>query len=179
MFVPNRLRKVITEEEIDNFVRNLATSLSIGNDELTILAIPDASAPFALHLMSLLPRGMCALHFLPKERGPWEYKLNLEGQKVVLLDTLIDTGRTMQPYVRIVLGARPKAMYCAALCYKKSVSPAHLVNRCITRPLALQPEFLIGYGLDYCGFFRDLPYIASVTPEILPRRESALPSYTP
>lgn len=85
----------------------------------------------------------------------------VEGQHVLIVDDVVDTGITLA-YVRDHLAARQP----------KSLRIAVLVDRTAPRKMQLIPEwsafrieaddddrFLVGYGLDHADYYRGLPYV--------------------
>jgi hypoxanthine phosphoribosyltransferase len=84
----------------------------------------------------------------------------IENKQVILVEDIVDTGLTMN-YLKSYLGARkPKSLTTVALLLK----PDSLKVSCAVDLVGfkIKNEFVIGYGLDYQGFYRNLPYIARV-----------------
>jgi len=85
------------------------------------------------------------------------------GRHLLLVDDIVDNGRTMQ-YLRELLAQRgPASIRCAALLEKPE-------RRLVDVPLdyvglRCPNEFVVGYGLDYRELYRNLPYIARLKPE--------------
>ena len=84
----------------------------------------------------------------------------LQGRNVLIVEDIIDTGLTLQ-YLREILGARaPRSLRTACLLSK----PA---RRKIDVPVEyigfeIEDRFVVGYGLDRDGLFRNLPEIAVI-----------------
>ena len=84
----------------------------------------------------------------------------IEGKNVLLVEDIVDTGLTMA-YLRKTLEARsPKRVLTASLLLK----PDALRVECPLDYVGFKigNEFVVGYGLDYQGYYRNLPYIAQV-----------------
>ena len=77
---------------------------------------------------------------------------------VVIVEDIIDTGRTLNDVVKILKGRDPLSLHVVTLLDKPS---RRLVDFKADLSLFTIPDhFVIGYGL-YCGeYFRNLPYIA-------------------
>ena len=82
---------------------------------------------------------------------------NIEGLNVLIVDDIVDTGYTMEFAIDHVkkLGA-------------KSVKTCVLLDKPSRRKVDLKPDyccfeiedlFVVGYGLDYHGFYRNVPYV--------------------
>jgi hypoxanthine phosphoribosyltransferase len=90
----------------------------------------------------------------------YDPETRLDGKHILLVEDIIDSGRTLNRLVE-VLGARsPKSLEMCALLHK------HIAPRLMLEPKFLgfdaPREFLVGYGLDHAEDFRHLPFIASL-----------------
>jgi len=84
----------------------------------------------------------------------------LEGKHILLVEDIIDSGRTLNRLVE-VLGARsPKSLAMCALLHKHIAPNLQLEPRFLG--FDAPKEFLVGYGLDHAEDFRHLPFIASL-----------------
>ena len=90
--------------------------------------------------------------------------LNLEGYDLLLVEDILDSGRTLY-YLREILEKRNPA----------SIRIATLLNKPARREADIAPdyscfevpdEFVVGYGLDYAEKYRNLPYIGVLKPEV-------------
>ena len=91
----------------------------------------------------------------------WAGPEEVEGRTVVIVDTILDTGHTLRAVVDMV-GARgaERVLTCVLLDKaERRVVPieADLVG------YAVPDTFLVGYGLDYAGRYRSLPYLARMS----------------
>lgn len=81
----------------------------------------------------------------------------LAGRHVILVDDIIDTGITLEAVCRMLQEHKPASIKTAVLCDKEerrvNGKNADYVGFCIP------DEFVVGYGLDYAGGYRNLPYI--------------------
>lgn len=85
----------------------------------------------------------------------------IEGQDLLIVEDIVDTGQTLN-YIQGVLRARRP----------RSLRTCCLIDKTPRREVEVQldyigfrfeeNEFLVGYGLDYAGLYRNLPYIASL-----------------
>lgn len=87
--------------------------------------------------------------------------LDLAGADVVVVDDILDTGRTLQKAVAHLRAKGAKTVRSCALLDKPSrrIVPfeADFVG------FEIEDAFVVGYGLDYDGRHRELPHIAKVT----------------
>ncbi|MBP8792935.1 MAG: adenylate kinase [Lutibacter sp.] len=88
---------------------------------------------------------------------------NLEGRTVVILEDIIDTGNTLQEIYEIFKDKKLKQLKIATLFFKPDVFKKELPIDYIG--ISIPDKFIIGYGLDYNGFARNLADIYQLTPE--------------
>jgi hypoxanthine phosphoribosyltransferase len=87
----------------------------------------------------------------------------IEGRHVLIVDDIIDTGFTMD-YLRETLKARyPASLRLCALLDKTSRRRRHV--EIDYRGFEIPDKFVVGYGLDYGGIYRNLPFICVLKPE--------------
>jgi len=93
---------------------------------------------------------------------------DVRGRDILLLDDILDTGRTLDYLVRHLRGLSPTSLHVAVLLRKQG-----------RQVVPMQPDFcgfdipdafVVGYGLDYNDEFRNLPYIAVLPDTYLSRR---------
>ena len=90
--------------------------------------------------------------------------VSIEGRHVIIVEDIIDTGRTLK-YLQDILNRRNAAsVKIATLLDKPSgrVTDLNVDWKCFDIP----DEFVVGYGLDYRENYRNLPYIGILKPEI-------------
>lgn len=88
---------------------------------------------------------------------------DIGGARVILVEDMVDTGLTLGYIRELLLGHNPASLEVCALFDK----PA---GRVVDVPIAyrgfeLPDRFVVGYGLDLDGRYRNLPYLASVRAE--------------
>lgn len=86
---------------------------------------------------------------------------NLEGRTVVILEDIIDTGNTLQEIYAIFKNKKVKNLKIATLFFKPDVFKKNLPIDYIG--ISIPDAFIVGYGLDYNGFGRNLASIYQLT----------------
>jgi len=82
----------------------------------------------------------------------------IEGRDVVIVEDIVDTGLTLA-YLQEILRARePRNLRTACLLSKPSRRKNDVVVDYIG--FTIEDRFVVGYGLDYAGRYRNVPYIA-------------------
>ena len=85
----------------------------------------------------------------------------LEGKDVLIVEDIIDSGRTLAHLTEILKQRGPKSIHLCTLLDKperRVKKQVHVDYTCFTIP----DEFVVGYGLDYDQKYRNLPYIGVV-----------------
>ncbi len=85
---------------------------------------------------------------------------DIEGEHIILVEDIIDTGTTIDYLQQIFAVRRPKTLRVACLLSKPE---AHKVEMKIDYTgFEISKEFVVGYGLDYDGIYRNLPDLMQV-----------------
>lgn len=90
----------------------------------------------------------------------YDPETKLEGKHILLVEDIVDSGRTLQ-HLLALLGARqPRSIEICALLHKNIATELHHPTKFIG--FDAPNEFLVGYGLDHAEDFRHVPYVASL-----------------
>ncbi len=169
-------RILIDSGEIGRCVERLALEISDAygrGDSVVGLVVLEGAARFAADLFGKVDTAMEVVYLragsyhggvestgtVTLEEG--DLLGRIEGRKVLIVDDIYDSGRTLDAVVRMVRRHEPADIKTCVLLEKDrrhDVSVA--VDFVGTR---VEDAFLIGYGLDYEGRYRDLPFIAAMT----------------
>ena len=84
----------------------------------------------------------------------------IEDRHVLLVEDIVDTGLTLQYLLKNISVRKPASLSLAALLIKDGVERPPL--DVAYEGFHIPPEFVIGYGLDFEGKYRNLPYVAVV-----------------
>ena len=89
---------------------------------------------------------------------------DITGRHVILVEDIIDSGLTLS-YLREFFGSRkPASIRTISFLDKTARHPSHLkTDYC---GFEIPDEFVVGYGLDYANYYRNLPYIGVLKPEV-------------
>ena len=161
---------LIPEVKIQSRVRELAAEISAeyGEQEITAICILKGSFIFfsdvIRHLESPLTCEFLGLSSYGNEQvSSGEVKVTLdlneplEGKHVIVFEDIVDSGLTLA-YILKSLGARRPASLrtCALLVKPHSLKTQVQIDY---TGFEIGDEFVVGYGLDYAGKYRGLPYI--------------------
>lgn len=84
----------------------------------------------------------------------------LTGKHILLVEDIVDSGRTLQKLVTLLQGRSPRSLEICALLDKHIATELHHPVR--FTGFDAPHEFLVGYGLDHAEDFRHVPYVASL-----------------
>lgn len=90
---------------------------------------------------------------------------NVEGQHILFVEDVIDTGLTLSYLLRLLRARGPASLEVCTLFDKPQHRLADIRLR--YKGFDLPDRFVVGYGLDYREAYRHLPYVAELTPEVL------------
>jgi hypoxanthine phosphoribosyltransferase len=84
---------------------------------------------------------------------------DLAGRHVLVVEDIIDTGRTLQRLLSLLRARQPASLAVCALLDKKIAPPIPEVR---FTGFECPKAFIVGYGLDHAERYRHLPYIAEL-----------------
>lgn len=87
----------------------------------------------------------------------------IAGRHVLIVEDIIDSGLTLHYLIRNLKVRQPESLNIAALLIKDGIERPPLSIE--YEGFHIPPEFVIGYGLDYAGKYRNLPYVAVMDPD--------------
>lgn len=90
----------------------------------------------------------------------YDPETELEGKHIVLVEDIVDTGRTLSRLMDLLQARKPRSVEICALLHKHIATELRYPTRFIG--FDAPNEFLVGYGLDHAENFRHVPYIASL-----------------
>lgn len=169
LFEPEALQKRIAElgHEINSEYRG---------EELVVLCVLKGSAPFTIDLIKHLNMRM-VLDFIStssygeatKSTGVVKMVKDMEedirGRHVLVVEDIVDTGLTLDYLKRHLTMRKPKSLKICSLLSK----PAHRKVELNIDFLGftIEDHFVVGYGLDYQSYYRNLPYIGILDTSLL------------
>ena len=90
----------------------------------------------------------------------YDPETELEGKHILLVEDIVDTGRTLNRLMDLLQARNPRSLEICALLHKHLAAELRYPTRFVG--FDAPHEFLVGYGLDHAENFRHLPYIASL-----------------
>src|SRR3954447_14523849 len=166
-------RIVYTQQQIAGRVREIGEEIAKAypDGDLLVLGLLKGSFIFLSDLVREIRRPLQIDFLVAASYGDatvssgtvklvYDPETELEGKHILLVEDIIDTGKTLQR-VMVLLGARqPKSLAICALLDKKLATQPRPELRFVG--FRAPPAFLVGYGLDHAENFRHLPFIADL-----------------
>jgi len=167
-----KLSPLIEKEVLQKRILEIASELNkklASEDDIVAICILKGSFVFFSDLVRKIDKdircefmGVSSYGSSTKSSGEVKVTLDLmtplEGKTVILIEDIVDTGLTMNFLQKKIMNRNPKALLTTSLLLK----PAALKTECHIDHVGFEIDnhFVVGYGLDYNGLYRNLPYIA-------------------
>ena len=87
----------------------------------------------------------------------------IAGRDVLIVEDIIDSGLTLNYLLKNLRVRQPNSIEVAALLVKEGLQRVPIEVRYVG--FNIPPDFVIGYGLDYAGKYRNLPYVSVMSPD--------------
>ncbi len=174
-------RILLRREEIQARVRAMAAEIAAGYEGhqagLTIVPILSGSIVFLADLIRELPVkmkiAMVHVSTYPGERVVAEEPRlvaevvgEIGGRHVLIVDDILDTGRTLRKVHALVMQQQPASLRTAVLLRKRNKAPRDI--RVDFVGFDIDDLFVVGYGLDYGDYYRNFPHIGVLRSELMP-----------
>ena len=167
---------LIGEQEIAVRVRELATDIErdFAGKDLLVVALLTGTVPFLADLVRHITLPM-RLDFMGVSSygsgtAPGELvftkELGLEARDrdVLLVDDILDTGKTLRAVIDKLNALEPKSLKTCVLLEKKSRRAEEIMADYVG--FEVPDAFVVGYGLDYAERYRNLPFIGILKPQV-------------
>ena len=169
---------LVSEAQIADKVAELGARISAdyAGRRLTLVSVLKGSLPFMADLMRAidLPLRIDLMEVSSYGGNTTEssglvrilkdLSASIEGEDVLIVEDIIDTGLTLNYLIRYLRGKNPKSLHICTLLNK----PA---RRLVEIPVdyigfEIPDQFVVGYGLDYGEVYRNLRFVGVLKPEV-------------
>lgn len=163
-------RVLISEEELASIVADLGKKISVDykDKDLLLVSVLKGSVIFMADLMRAITIP-CNIDFMAvssygsgtKSSGVVKIIKDLdkeiEGKDLLIVEDILDSGNTLFYLKEILLARKPNSIKICTLVDKPERREADIKADYIGD--SVPNEFIVGYGLDYNEYYRNLPYI--------------------
>ena len=166
-------RVAFSEGEISHRVGQLGDEIcsAYPSGELLILGLLKGSFIFVSDLVRQIRRPLQVDFLVVSSYGTetvssghvrlvYDPQAELKGRHILLVEDVVDSGRTLSRVIEVLLEREPASIEVCALLHKHHATYLTHAPRFVG--FDAPDEFLVGYGLDHAENFRHLPYIASL-----------------
>ena len=171
-----KIKVLLSEEEVDSRIKQIAAKVSkdYAGKEIHLICVLKGGVFFTCELAKRITVPV-SLDFMSVSSYGDDTKSSgvvkivkdldqpLDGKDVLIVEDIIDSGRTLSYLLRILKGRHPASIKLCTLLDKpeRRVTDVEVDYCCFNIP----DEFVVGYGLDYAQKYRNLPFIGVVEPD--------------
>lgn len=165
------LETLISEQDIQRRIEELGAQISkdYAGKEIIMLCVLKGGVMFMTDLSKRVDVPM-KMEFMAVSSYGDEYKSSgivkiikdmdepIDGKHILIVEDIIDSGRTLSYLKNILEGRNPKSVKICTLLDKPDQRVVDVDVDYVG--FTIPDSFVIGYGLDYQQFYRNLPYVA-------------------
>ena len=166
---------MISEQEIKTRIQEIADEINDrykGTESLVMIGLLRGSAIFLADLARLITVPVVLDFMATSSYGTGtdssgEVKIlkeldeEIHGRDVLIVEDIIDTGNTLTKIKKMLLLRDPKSFSICTLLTKPSRREVEVDVEWVG--FSIEDKFVVGYGIDYAQFYRNLPYIGYVS----------------
>ena len=172
-----KIKVLLSEEEVEARIREVAARISrdYAGKEIHLICVLKGGVFFTCELAKRITVPV-TLDFMSVSSYGDDTKSSgvvkivkdldqpLEGKNVLIVEDIIDSGRTLSYLIDILGKRKPESIHLCTLLDKpeRRVRDVKVDYSCFNIP----DEFVVGYGLDFAEKYRNLPYIGVLKPEV-------------
>lgn len=164
---------LISEEELAIRTKDLGRAITndFDGEEIVVICILKGAFMFCSDLIKTIEAPI-KLEFMQlssygdgmKSSGSVKIDLDInesiKGKNILIVEDIVDSGLTMKTLLELLGARQPKAIKLASLLFKPSRNKYDVPIDYLG--FEIEDKFVIGYGLDYAGRYRELPYIGVI-----------------
>ena len=166
--------KFITEEQIEKRVKELGEIITkeYSGKSLKLIGVLKGCVPFFCKLMQNIDNPNLTIDFMAvSSYGSGtsssgivkilkDLDTNIEGENVIIAEDIIDSGHTFAKLIDLLSVRNPKSLKVCTLLDKPTRREVDIKPDYVG--FAIEDKYVVGYGMDYNQYYRQLPYIGEV-----------------
>lgn len=169
---------LVSPEAVQNRVKELGAQISIdfqNSDQLVLICILRGgvmfltdlmraiTVPHAVEFMAVSSYGAGSRESTGQVRITLDLNMNIHDKDVLLVEDIIDSGRTLSSVLDLLAARKPRSLYVCTLLDKTERREVHVPVRYVG--FSIPNKFVFGYGLDLDELYRNLPFVGVVNEE--------------
>lgn len=174
-------RPIITQDEIQKRIRELGNQISgdYAGREILVVGVLKGAFAFVADLVRVIQSPLRVDFAMVSSRGvkakgrSTQRKIkvisdpieDVAGRDVLIVEDIVDSGRTLSFLKKRLLGRKPKSVRVCALLDKSERRQVRVAIDYVG--FRIPDQYVVGYGLDYRNKYRNLPYIAVLDKVVL------------
>lgn len=171
-----KIEVLITEEQLDKRISEIAEEINkdFGSKEITLICVLKGGIMFMTDIAKKLKQTVEFEFIDVSSYGNdtvssgtltinKDLESSIEGKHVLLLEDIVDTGRTLSYLIEYLKEKNPASLKLCTLLDKPSRRVVDVKADYIG--FTIPDAFVLGYGLDYAQKYRNLPYIGVLNVE--------------
>jgi len=165
---------LVSEEQLQSRVAELGAQISAdyaGEDLLLVCVLRggvmfltdlmrNLSIPHMIDFMALSSYGVGRRESSGKVRITMDLNMDIFGKNVVIVEDIVDSGRTMCSLLEVLETRKPKSLKICTLLDKAARREVDVQLDYVG--FDIEDKFVFGYGLDLDEYYRDLPFVGVV-----------------
>jgi hypoxanthine phosphoribosyltransferase len=173
MAVPRPGQVLVAEKEIAARVAEIGREIArdYAESALVLVGVLQGAIPFVADLMRALPIDVTVDFLRASSYGAGttssgtvrlvgDLSVDVADRHVVVVDDIVDTGHTLAALKRELEARRPRSVKTCVLLDKTGRRETEV--RIDYVGFTIPNVFVVGYGLDYDGLYRNLPHVATL-----------------
>ena len=169
-----KIETLISKSKIEKRINEIAEQISndYAGEELYLICVLKGSIVFMVDLarkikVPVTMNFMSVSSYGASTQSSGQIKIlldlneSVENKNVIIVEDIIDSGRTLSLLTKMILGRNPKSLKICTLLYKPDRRFVEVDVDYIGFPI--QDLFVVGYGLDYDQRYRNLDYIGVIS----------------
>ncbi len=176
----NDIEKVLfSQDDIQNIVYRIGKQISedYKDKNLLLVCVLKGSVCFMADLMKAISIP-CRIDFVEaKSYGnstvtsgvvniSRDLNYDISDYDIILVEDIFDSGRTLEKLSNVFLSRNPKSVACCSLLDKPERRDPNVKLKLKYTGSEVPDAFVVGYGLDYDEYYRNLPFIGVLKSEV-------------
>lgn len=173
MGAPRPGRVLVAEGELTARVAELGRAIArdYARENPVLVGVLQGAVPFVADLMRALPIDLTVDFIRASSYGAGtsssgtvrlvaDLAVDIADRHVLVVDDIVDTGLTLGALKRMLEARRPRSVRTCVLLDKAGRRETDVTIDYLG--FTIPNVFVVGYGLDYDGLYRNLPYVAAL-----------------
>lgn len=176
MIDDSQIKVLISEEELEKRIRELGAQISAdyAGKELMLVCILKGGVMFMTELSKYITVPMTMDFMVLSSYGDEttssgrvkiikDTDSSIEGKNVLVVEDIVDTGRTLHFLEFLLEGRKPASLAIATMLDKPDRRVTEMNPKYVG--FEIEDKFVVGYGLDYAQKYRNLRYVGYIEEE--------------